>query len=306
MEQETLLISEEDAGERLDKWLKTKFPEFSRTYFQFLIEEGAVLVNSEIVKKRTPLCLGDEVEVCFLLTQESALLPEPLPLDILFEDEHILVVNKPIGMVVHPSPGHPNGTFVNALLHHCQTLPVSPGDLRPGIVHRLDKDTSGVLVAAKHALAHRKLVELFHSRSIKKTYLAICIGNPGEDTIDEPIGRHPTHRKEMAIHYEQGKPAITLCRPLSRCQEHLTLVELRPLTGRTHQLRVHMKHKRTPILGDPVYGMPTMNKKYGISTQLLHALSLEFDHPITGESLYLKAPLPEIIQRFHDRLISLS
>ena len=297
MDHETLLACQEDTGERLDKWLKAQFPEFSRTYFQWIIEEGAVLVNGDIVKKRTPLNLGDEVEVCFLLTEESSLTAEPIPLDILFEDEHLIAVNKPVGMVTHPAPGHSSGTFVNALLHHCRTLSVSPGDLRPGIVHRLDKDTSGVLIAAKHPLCHRKLVELFHSRSMKKTYIAICLGNPGESTIDAPIGRHPTRRKEMAVNWEHGKPAITLCRPLSLLVDGLTLVELRPSTGRTHQLRVHMKHRQTPILGDPVYGSQAANKKYGLDTQLLHALSLEFKHPLTGEELKLKAPIPESIRR---------
>ncbi len=297
-ETEIHCIPEEVDGERLDKWLKTRFPEYSRTYFQWLIDEGAVLVNGSIVKKRTPLSHEDEVEVCFLLTEEIKLEPEPIPLTILYEDEHLLAIDKPVGMVVHPAPGHPSGTFVNALLHHCRTLEVSSGDLRPGIVHRLDKDTSGVLIAAKHAGAHRKLVELFHGRQMKKTYLAICAGNPKEATIDEPIGRHPEKRKEMAINHENGKPAITICRPLRSCKDGLTFVELRPMTGRTHQLRVHMKHHGAPILGDPVYGSPSLNKKFGVETQLLHAATLEFPHPFSGQILHLEAPVPEALKRF--------
>lgn len=288
---ETLLISEETTNERLDKWLKNHFPEYSRTYFQFLIEEGAVLVNGSIVKKKTPLFAFDEVEICFLLTPQIELKPEPIPLKIIFEDEHLLVIDKPVGMVVHPAPGHPSGTFVNALLHHCQNLDVQKNDLRPGIVHRLDKDTSGLLIAAKNGKTHRKLIEQFHSRSIEKTYLAICVGNAKERTIDAPIGRHPEKRKEMAINYENGKEAITHCRPLQSANG-LSLVELTPKTGRTHQLRVHMRHIGTPILGDPIYGSSAMNKKLGISTQFLHAAQLKFTHPITNIPLSLASVAP--------------
>jgi len=286
MDNDSLLIVEEQIEERLDKWLKNRFPEHSRTYFQFLIEEGAVLVNGSIVKKKTPLCLGDEVEVCFLLTPQIELQPEAIPLKVVFEDEHLLIVDKPVGMVVHPAPGHPNGTFVNAFLHHCQNLEIQKDDLRPGIVHRLDKDTSGLLIAAKNAKTHRLLIEQFHSRSIEKTYLALCIGHPKEMTIDAPIGRHPEKRKEMAVNYENGKEAITFCQPL-KFANGLSFIELKPKTGRTHQLRVHMKHIGMPILGDPVYGSPSMNKKFGIFTQLLHAAQLNFVHPITNLPLSL-------------------
>ncbi len=299
-ETESLLVSPEEVGERLDKWLKDRYSSFSRTYFQYLIEEGAVLVNGSIVKKRTALCHGDEVEVCFLLTPEITLTPEPIPLDILFEDEHLIAINKPVGMVVHPAPGHPSGTFVHALLHHCSNLTFEPDDLRPGIVHRLDKDTSGVLIAAKNAIAHRKLVELFQSRSIKKTYYAVCIGNPGERTIEAPIGRHPIRRKEMAV-VPDGKPAITLCKTLGACIDGLTFVELKLITGRTHQLRVHMKHLGTPILGDAVYGSSSMNQKWNVETQLLHAAKIEFTHPFTGQILQLLAPLPSNMLAFRDR-----
>ncbi|MBS3905367.1 MAG: RluA family pseudouridine synthase [Simkania sp.] len=300
LEIDSLHVTLEEAGERLDKWLKQRYPLYSRTYFQYLIDEGAVLVNGSIVKKRTPLCSADEVEVCFLVTPEITLIQEPIPLSILFEDEHLIVINKPINMVVHPGPGHPNGTLVNALLYHCN-LSVAPGDLRPGIVHRLDKDTTGVLIAAKHPIAHRKLVELFHSRSIKKTYIAICIGNPGNRTIEAPIGRHPEKRQEMSVNHDHGKPAITICTPLSPCIDGLTLVKLELITGRTHQLRVHMQHQKTPILGDPVYGLPSMNQKWNAHTQLLHAAKLEFIHPLSGELLVLEAPLPPTMQAFCHR-----
>lgn len=300
---ESLLVTQEEASLRLDKWLKNRHSSYSRTYFQFLIEQGAVLVNGAISKKRMPLSVGDEVEICFLMTPEMTISPEAIPLDILFEDEHLLVINKPVGMVVHPAPGHPCGTFVNALLHHCN-LSVEPGDLRPGIVHRLDKDTSGVLVAAKHPLVHRRLVELFHSRSIKKTYHAVCLGNPGEQMIDAPIGRHPQKRKEMTVVDEGGKSAITFCKALSPCIDGLTYVELRPTTGRTHQLRVHLKHRGAPILGDPIYGVVSANKKWDIHTQLLHASSIEFFHPMTQELIYLEAPLSPALQSFWERFFS--
>jgi 23S rRNA pseudouridine1911/1915/1917 synthase len=288
---ETLFLSEEETSLRLDKWLKNHYPEYSRTYFQFLIEEGAVLVNGSIVKKKTTLSPGDEVEVCFLLTKEIDLKPEPIPLKVVFEDEHLLIVDKPVGMVVHPAPGHPSGTFVNAFLHHCKYLTVQADDIRPGIVHRLDKDTSGLLIAAKNAAAHRKLIEQFQGRSIEKTYLAICVGRPQETTIDAPIGRHPEKRKEMAINYDYGKEAITVLRPIKQGKE-LCLIELKPKTGRTHQLRVHMKHIGMPILGDPVYGSSSMNKKYEAPTQLLHAAALRFTHPITNEPLAFETAAP--------------
>lgn len=288
---ETLLFSEEDVEDRLDKWLKGRFPEHSRTYFQFLIEEGSVLVNGSIVKKKTVLSPGDEVEVCFLLTPQIQLKAEPIPLKIVYEDEHLLVIDKPTGMVVHPAPGHPNGTFVNAFLHHCQNLELEDDSIRPGIVHRLDKDTSGLLIAAKTTAAHRKLIEQFQNRSIEKTYVAICSGHAKEMTIAEPIGRHPEKRKEMAVNYESGKEAITHLRPL-KAANGLSLIELKPKTGRTHQLRVHMKHVGMPILGDPVYGSPALNKKYGVDKQLLHAARLSFSHPITNESLSLDSVIP--------------
>jgi 23S rRNA pseudouridine1911/1915/1917 synthase len=198
-------------------------------------------------------------------------------------------------MVTHPAPGHPHGTFVNALLYHCKTLPETE-DLRPGIVHRLDKDTSGVLVAAKTSECHQKLVELFSSRSVTKHYLAICIGNPGDRTIDEPIRRHPSRRQEMHVDPE-GKPAISICKVLKTVGD-LSWVDVQLITGRTHQIRVHLKHIGTPVLGDSVYGRPATNEKYGVKRQLLHAKTLSFIHPITGEALSFEAPIPEDFQLF--------
>jgi 23S rRNA pseudouridine1911/1915/1917 synthase len=290
-EVESLIISLEEEGGRLDTVLKNRFPSLSRTYMQFLIGEGAVLVNGEIVKKRTSLREGDEVEICFILTPAIDLTPQDIPLDILFEDEHILIVNKPLGMVVHPAPGHHQGTFVNALLHHCNLQSFDKEDIRPGIVHRLDKDTTGVLVAAKTKEAHRLLIEQFSSRAVKKTYFAFCIGNPGDCVIDAPLGRHPTKRKEMAI-VEGGKPAVTVCKTLAHV-ENIAFVELDLITGRTHQIRVHLKHIGTPVLGDPVYGSLSTNTRLNILTQLLHASRIEFIHPITSVPLSITAPMPQ-------------
>ncbi len=305
-ESDLLVISPEGPHERLDKLLKNHYPTYSRAYFQFLIEQGAVLVNGEVVKKRMQPSAGDEIEICFLLTPEIKLEPQAIALDILFEDEHILAINKPVGMVVHPAPGHPRGTFVNALLHHCREHfdSVRSHDLRPGIVHRLDKDTSGVLIAAKTPEAHRRLIEQFSQRSLKKIYLAICVGSSKNQTIDAPIGRHPQRRKEMAI-VPEGRAAITHCKVLERANG-LSLVELQLVTGRTHQIRVHMQHCRTPILGDPVYGFDGANQQWKVSTQMLHALQLELIHPIFGTPLLLRAPPPANFSKIGELFLSIN
>jgi 23S rRNA pseudouridine1911/1915/1917 synthase len=290
--QDFIIISQDQANKRLDLVLAAHFPNFSRSYFQFLIKEGAVLLNGAGIKKRSHASLGDELEVCFLLTPEIQLEPEAIPLDILYEDAHLLIINKPAGMVVHPAPGHRTGTFVNALLYHCKELKPEKEDLRPGIVHRLDKETSGILVAAKTKEAHQKMIELFSQREIEKKYLALCLGNPTKQMICAPIGRHPVNRKEMAIVYENGKEAVTLVTPLSR-KEEISFVSLDLLTGRTHQLRVHLRHIGCPILGDPTYGSASINKKLNLSRQLLHAHEIAFIHPILKTKLCISAPLPE-------------
>lgn len=284
-EHEFLLVLPEEEGERIDKALKVRFPSYSRAYFQYLIEEGCVLINGERVKKKDLLEEGDEIEICFLAIPSSDLRPEKIPLDILYEDEYLLAINKPAGMVVHPAPGNWSGTFVNALLAHTQTS--LPGDdcLRPGIVHRLDKDTSGVLLAAKSAEAHRKLIELFSRREIDKLYLALCHGKIENQDVSVPIGRHPVHRKEMAV-LPDGKKALTQLQ-LAAYRDPYSLVIAKPKTGRTHQIRVHLKHLRAPIVGDALYG-----EKSGYSRHLLHAYRLNFSHPITKEPMKIQAPLP--------------
>jgi 23S rRNA pseudouridine1911/1915/1917 synthase len=290
------IVSPEESKTRLDKLLSARFSGHSRTYFQYLIEQGCVLVNGAPLKKREAPKAGDEIEVCFLLTPEISLEPQNILLDILFEDDHLIAVNKPAGMVVHPAPGHPKNTFVNALLFHCRNLP-SIDPIRPGIVHRLDKDTSGILIAAKTAQAHIKLVELFSNRHIQKTYLAICVGTPKEGLIDAPIKRHPMQRKEMTICFERGKEAKSLCKILKKNQ-HLSLVEIQLLTGRTHQIRVHLKHIGAPVLGDLVYGSPSANKRFNAARQLLHAHQLNFIHPMTNCLIHLSAPIPQDLLQF--------
>lgn len=292
-ENETLFISEEDAGERFDKVLaKALQAAGSRTYFQYLIDEGKVLLNGAVVKKRTKLKAGDEVEVEFILTPELTLKPENIPLTILYEDEHLLIVNKPAGMVVHPAPGNWHGTFVNALLYHCRDTLAVEHPLRPGIVHRLDKDTSGVLIAAKTAIAQQKLIEMFAGRRIHKEYLAICHGNPGVGTIDAPIGRHPKLRQVMCVLSEGGRPSVTHYRTLKSHQTS-SFVHVEIPTGRTHQIRVHMKHRGTPVLGDPTYGIESLNGKLRLDRQMLHAYRVTFTHPMTNKTLIVTAPLPQ-------------
>jgi len=295
METTSIIISD-DEEERIDKALAKRFSDHSRTYFQYLIDNDFVLVNNRKVKKRQLLKKGDEVSIFFQLSPEIELEPEDIPLNILFEDEHIIAVNKPKDFVVHPAIGNRSHTFVNALLYHCQNLAPSFDPIRPGIVHRLDKDTTGVLLAAKTEIAHRKLIEQFSKRTIEKKYLAICIGKPGSLNINEPIKRHPTKRKEMSV-VEDGKESITKLDVLAY-NEELSLVMATPKTGRTHQIRVHLKHVKSPILGDSVYGSDSMNKKFKVERQLLHAFKLKFTHPITSLPFEVIAPIPDDLKKF--------
>jgi 23S rRNA pseudouridine1911/1915/1917 synthase len=294
---ESFIITEEEAGERIDKILPVRYPEQSRSYFHRLINDHALYVNGESVKKKYQGVTGDEVTFSFCLTPEISLKPEAMDLDILFEDEWIIGINKPRGLVVHPGSGNWTGTLANGLVHYCEQLQaITTTPLRPGIVHRLDKDTSGVMITAKTESAMNKLSKLFADRQVQKVYLAVTVGSPGDGAITEPIGRHPKERMKMAIR-EEGRAATTNYRTLSK-GEKLAFVELTPLTGRTHQLRVHMKHLGKPILGDPVYGSSHVNKHFKVSKQMLHASSLELVHPFTGELLRLEAPLPSDMQPF--------
>lgn len=286
--------------QRVDKLLSEHFPNHSRSYFQYLIEQGSVTRNGQMVKKRDIPKVGDEIAVFFLHTPEIELKPQDIPLEILFEDEHLICINKPAGMVVHPAPGHFENTFVNALLHHCRSLP--PQDLRPGIVHRLDRYTSGVLVAAKTLDTHQKLIEAFSTRKMHKEYLAITVGSPGNQSIDAPIGRHPVRRKEMTI-LATGREALTHIETLAS-RGDFSLVRARPITGRTHQIRVHLKHLKTPVLGDSVYGPEKLSRKLRIDRQLLHAHRIIFTHPIQDNELEITAPPPEDFQKWVEALSS--
>lgn len=291
VDSDELIVSSDEASLRLDKFLALRFPRYSRQYFQYLIKEKLVLVNGALIKKGAALKEGDEIEVEFAATPEISLEPENIPLDVLYEDGDILAVNKPAGMVVHPAAGNWKHTFVNALLYHCKILK-KDDSLRPGIVHRLDKETSGVLLAAKNEEAQKKLVEAFAKREMEKEYLAVCLGNPGNRRLQNLIGRHPVRRKEMAIVSDKGKEAITEIVTVAY-DTQFSVVRLFPKTGRTHQLRVHLKSVGCPILGDSLYGNASLNKKMKAARQYLHAYRLKFMHPITQAPIEIKAPLAE-------------
>ncbi len=297
---DVIIVTQEEEGLRIDRILATRFKEgYSRTYFQWLIEEQKILLNGEIVKKSIMPKSGDEIELQYVCLPQPSLAPENIPLDIIYEDEYMIVVNKPAGMVVHPASGNWSGTFVNALLYHCQEVSAlldsaSPDlNVRPGIVHRLDKNTTGLLVAAKTSKAHEKLAFLFFNREIRKEYLAICIGNPGNVDIEAPIGRSPACYQKMAV-VKNGKKALSQCKTLGY-NGKLSLVSVNLVTGRTHQIRVHLQSVNTPVLGDPIYGNEKINKANKVERQLLHAHRLEFIHPFTQQPLKFEAPLPEVM-----------
>lgn len=292
-ERDFFQVGENLVHQRIDLALSELYPQQSRTYFQKLIQEGLVKVNGTPVKKCYQLRPQDQVDVEFILCSEIKLEAQDIPLDIIFEDEHLLLVNKTPGMVVHPAPGNWSHTFVNALLYHCKNSFLHKNDdrVRPGIVHRLDKETSGLLIAAKNSKTQALLSQLFLERKVEKTYIAIALGNPGILKIEAPILRHPKKRKEMTIS-PKGRPAITYCKPLAY-NEQLSVLELEPKTGRTHQIRIHMKHQGNPLLGDSLYGNSMVNKKYPISRHMLHAYALKFTHPITNQELFFRAPIPK-------------
>jgi len=297
--QESLIIEPWQQHMRLDMLLSHHFQK-SRTYFQNLIEEGFVVVNGKREKKSYKPTPGDEVEVQFVVTRELDISPENIPLDILYEDDELIVVNKAASMVVHPAHGNWSGTFVNALLYHCRNLERSD-DTRPGIVHRLDKGTSGVLVAAKTAYTQEKLSGLFAKRRVRKRYLAICLGKPQNQIIAAPLGRHPALRKEIAVLEVGGKEAETTLEVI-KSNGILSFVSLAPKTGRTHQLRVHLKHIGHPILGDPVYGRESQNSLFRTRRQLLHAETLEFVHPKSGKAMTFIAPIPDDMNEFIEKI----
>jgi 23S rRNA pseudouridine1911/1915/1917 synthase len=282
--------------QRLDLFLHARLPDMSRTRLQGLVKDGDIVLNGKTAKPNTALKMGDVVTVEIPEPEPTEVVPQDLPLEVLFEDEHLVVVNKAEGMVVHPAAGNLDGTLVNALLFHCKNLSGIGGELRPGIVHRLDKETSGCMVVAKHDLAHTRLSEAFSSRTLTKLYLAVVNGVPAREKgrIENRIGRHPVDRKRMAVvRDDQGKEAVTEWERLS-IHEGCALVLCRLLTGRTHQIRVHMRESlQTPILGDTIYAQP-QRQMVKAPRLMLHAWKLELTHPITGEGMKFEARVPGV------------
>ena len=295
-----LTVDAEGAGSRLDLYLAEKTSELSRSRVQKLIEENLVLVNGKPCRdKNYRLQSGDQIGVTIPEPVKSRVEPEEIRLDIVFEDNDLLVINKPRGMVVHPAPGHAQGTLVNALLSHCRDLSGIGGVLRPGIVHRLDKDTSGLLIVAKNDFTHRSLSAQLKARKLHREYIALVFGHikPEIGRIEAPIGRHPRHRKKMAV-ISGGRAAVTRYRVI-KYFKYYSLLKLKLETGRTHQIRVHLAHLGYPVVGDPTY---TKGKTGDLPPELagpqaLHARRISFTHPRSGEDLEFSAPLPEVFKK---------
>ena len=298
----TFAAEKEDVGTRIDVFLAENMEDLSRSGVQKLIDEGMITLNGGKTKANYKLREKDVIDVTVPEVKEVEILPEDIPLDILYEDADVIVVNKPQGMVVHPAPGHTSGTLVNALMFHCgDDLSGINGEKRPGIVHRIDKDTSGVLMIAKNDIAHQSLAAQLAEHSITRKYNAVVYNgfNEDEGTVNEPIGRNPQDRKKMAVTQKHSRHAVTHYRVIER-MEKFTLIEAQLETGRTHQIRVHMTYIGHPLLGDPVYGP----KKQPISLegQALHARVLGFIHPRTGEYMEFEAPLPPYFEALLERL----
>ncbi|MBR4549360.1 MAG: RluA family pseudouridine synthase [Oscillospiraceae bacterium] len=291
MDESLRIITAKESGERIDALLARSVEDLSRSAAQHLIEEGRVTLDGLPLRKNYKVRAGDEFELLLPPPADVPLLPQEMALDVVFEDADVIVVNKPRGLVVHPAPGHPDGTLVNALLWHCgDSLSGIGGEKRPGIVHRIDKDTSGLLIVAKNDLAHQRLSAQLADRSLSRVYEAIVRGGFREDegTVDRPIGRHPTDRKRMAV-LASGRNAVTHWQVLCRYRDH-THIRCQLETGRTHQIRVHMASIGHPLLGDGAYGAPSPEK--GLAGQCLHARCLKFVHPRSGEAIRLETELP--------------
>lgn len=293
-------------SERLDRFLAASCPDLTRSQIQKLIADGQVCVEDRPAKAGNRLKGGETLTLTVPPPVVTEIQAQPIPLNILFQDRHLMVIDKPAGLVVHPAPGHRDDTLVNALLFHCRDLSGIGGELRPGIVHRLDKDTSGVLLATKSDQAHQHLAKQFKDHSIHRTYLALVHGlvQNNEGVVDRPIGRHPVHRKKMSSHSRSGRSAVTRWKVLRRFdRDRLSLLELRLQTGRTHQIRVHFSEMHLPLVGDPVYGsrgrsnalvdltLRQLVKK--LDRQALHARTLGFIHPETGAAMEFTSPIPE-------------
>lgn len=293
MDENIILVTARESGERIDALLARTVEGLSRSAAQKLLEDGCVTMAGVPLRKNYKCTAGD----CFVLRlpalEETPLVAQNIPLDVVYEDEDLIVVDKPRGLVVHPAPGHPDGTLVNALLWHCgDSLSGIGGEKRPGIVHRIDKDTSGLLIAAKNDFAHQRLSAQLADRSLSREYEAVVRGSFREDsgTVSHPIGRHPTDRKRMAVTEKNSRPAVTHWQVLARYQGYCRIC-CRLETGRTHQIRVHMASIGHPLLGDYTYGAPSPDK--GLAGQCLHARRLKFIHPRSGEHIQLQSQLPE-------------
>ncbi len=296
MEELRFVITEEWEEERLDKCINGLIESLSRSYIQKIIKEEQVFVNGKPAKSNYRVKPEDEIIFCIPESIEPDIVPENIPIDILYEDSDILIVNKPKGMVVHPAAGHYSGTLVNAIMYHCKDdLSGINGVLRPGIVHRIDRDTTGSLVICKNDFAHQHIAEQLKKHSLTRKYRAICHGVLKEDngTINKPIGRHPIDRKKMAVNEKNGKDAITHYKVLERFNNY-TYIECQLETGRTHQIRVHMASIGHPLLGDDVYC--SMKSPFKLTGQTLHAMTLGIIHPTTGEYLEINAPLPQYFE----------
>ena len=299
-EQENLIITEEQAGQRADVGLAALL-DITRSNMQKLLDDGRAVKGSKVLKANYKLRAGDEIVVTLPEPQPLDAQPENIPLDIIYEDEDVIVINKARGMVVHPAAGNYSGTLVNALLYHCKNLSGINGVIRPGIVHRLDKDTSGIMICAKNDAAHLSLSQQIQAKTARRTYLAVVRGNIKTDsgTIETLIARDKNDRKKMAVVKENGREAITDYEVVERFGKY-TLVRCKLRTGRTHQIRVHMEYLGYPLVGDPKYS--PMKTPFAIKGQALHSQTLEFTHPSTGERLQFEAPLPEDMHKIITRL----
>lgn len=302
METTRLTVTTEEAGQRADSLLARRLEGLTRSAAARLLEEGRVTDRCRPVAKNLRVQPGQVLEVTLPEPEEPEARPQDIPLDVVYEDEDVIVVNKPTGMVVHPAPGHPDGTLVNALLYHCgESLSGVGGQKRPGIVHRIDRDTSGLIIAAKNDAAHLALAAQLADHTLARTYECLAVGNFREDsgTVNAPIGRHPVDRKRMAVVRQGGREAVTHWEVIAR-YPGVTHLRCRLETGRTHQIRVHLAHIGHPILGDTVYG--AKKPVPGLTGQCLHAVGLRFLHPRTGEPVELTCPLPEEFVRMLDKL----
>ena len=300
---ELTIITAEVSGPRVDAWLSEQVPGLTRSAAQRLLAEGQVTRDGVAVKKNEKITAGNVYTLVMNEAVDVPLVAQNIPLDVVYEDEDVIVVNKPRGMVVHPAPGHPMGTLVNALMYHCgDSLSGVGGAKRPGIVHRIDKDTSGLIIAAKNDMAHLALSAQLADRSLSRGYEAVAVGNFREDsgTVDAPIGRHPNERKKMAVIAQNSRPAVTHWQVIARYRGY-THIRCKLETGRTHQIRVHMAYLGHPLLGDEVYGHAKLPEK-GLTGQCLHARELKFIHPRTGEQIHLETELPDYFQDVLHRL----